>query len=87
MKVLKTFVLVEIETKEGETTAGGIFIPGSKTTHATVKGVGTGVKGNIKVGDDVRWDKNARFATVKRKLDEKDLFFFDEKDLICVVEN
>lgn len=82
IKVIGKRVLVKIVESEEQKTESGLVIAGKPPAKLIVIGVGTKVESDIKIGDQITWQKGARMERVK--LDNQDVCFFDEKDIASI---
>lgn len=86
-------VLVRAEEQQTQT-AGGIFLPGSSQDApqwGTIVSVGPGavfegrrVEPTVKTGDKVLFGK---YSGTKVKLDEEEMLFMREEDILAIVES
>ena len=86
IKPLSDRVLVKLDEKSEEKTAGGIYIPQTaqeKTQIGVVEAVGTDESINVKVGDKIMYDKYAGTA-IKSGGEEKLLLRI--ADILAIIE-
>lgn len=84
IKPLGNRVLLKVMMQE-EKSAGGIYIPPSaqeKTQEGTVKAIGDSDEINVKVNDQVMYDK---YAGTQIKIDDDEYLIAKMEDIIAIV--